>query len=290
MYLGPLGMIQTLPEPEQAPTIERAQEGGIHQLLSGHRAVDDTLFRPRNWTLSWEVLTEEEFSLLSSIRQKAFGPPPFALIDPQQRNYFTGNQSGGGDPLGTTEGWALVSGTSLGVSRAQQHTGLKSFQWIVTANNQDVISGAATTVTGALTDLYKDIPVVPGLVYMVSMWVRPNAASTSLQMRFAWHDRTGAFISTTGAATNALTANTWQQIQSTSTAPTNAAFVRVRLTATTVTTNPTTIWFDDAMLEQNNAVSNWAIGQGPAWVGPFAIHDSYPWLGYHQVSIDLLEL
>src|SRR4051794_29763530 len=112
-YLGRPGALVQLPLPSRGTQVPFSGAGATHRLLSGG-VVQDKFAVKRSWQLGWQMLTRDQVGVLNAFVYGTVGPGPYVLIDPEQRNLLSPNQSSGTDVTGdTTDFSTFGSGTSV---------------------------------------------------------------------------------------------------------------------------------------------------------------------------------
>lgn len=201
-YLGSVGNMVAIPDPDGPADIGMELRGGVHQSLTGATTVDRVAV-PRSWPLQWTRLDEDTVTYLELIGH-GLVKGPLRLIDPMRRNRLPRRIATGGSLRrsvadftqtgGSAPTWAAVTGPPATVPVR----GAISWQRTTTA--------AASLTTAAAGDR---VPVIVGELIRVSCWVR-NATTQAAVALDAW-DSAGAAARTTGTATT-LSVSTWTQL------------------------------------------------------------------------------
>lgn len=246
---------------------------------TGQHIVQTMLGGSRSYTVNWNALHLDNYAKISQYWLGQMGTGPWVFIDPSAPNMLMENQAS------TTQVYADNRGftTNLGLAQVNQ-VAAQIHRAGATRNLQWFWSSApgATTPTltiGAPYRAWFGIPVVPGLPYMFSGWLKPDGTvdtSITAELKLAWLDSTGATIGsliTSGAS--AITA--WQQLSVGGVAPVGTAYVRptVVVTGSTVAAGGS-LYVDELLLEQDTVVNNWAPGTGTRPVEILSLSDSVP--------------
>lgn len=91
----------------------------------------------------------------------------------------------------------------------------------ITPDGVNATGGAQSAMTAVGT-------IVPGVSYVVSMWVYSPAGWSDLRPMARWYDSAGSFLSTSSTAQAAVVAGQWTYQETTVTAPASASRVRVQ--------------------------------------------------------------
>lgn len=291
-YLGPIGNMQALPDPDAfAPVRDRI--GGTHQLLSGAR-VRDTLAYKRTWKVSWDLLTDAEFGLLEGLVLGAYGARPYALQD-LTTNMLQLPVSTAGQTLKSTAGlfgYGSVGGISYTTSYGSQVTGVAGG---VTYNNggTNLTAGFQGGIRYGYPSAYLT-PVAPGMQIVGSVSAYLGGSSTggsaSLRSFFDFLDASGSYLTGGGGNTQTLPA-AWTRLTTTATVPANAAYaVYVWTNAAAYTGTLQVLTVDPMITGDAEGPSAWVPGTGNVRVAIDSLDHSVPVLGWHTASMTLVEL
>lgn len=295
MYLGPPGNILTVADPDINLPVTRERKAAEHELLSGQLGIDLAGLSRRRWNLQWEVLTEDEFALINGLYLGTYGPPPFAFMDPNQRNLFKPNQSSGTDVLQNTLGFGFESLSTGGIASSTNaaYRGRRALQWTSPVGvSGETLVKTGSTLTFSSCDQYNGIPVLPSTPYTLSYRALHTSSADSplIGARLRWYTLSGA-VSATTSESSWTPGSSWSSVHSlTATSPSDAAWLRVYWTILSITTVQNHFYLDDLMLEQASSASAWVTGDGVPRVVMLNMEDEYPWVGYHKVKCDLVEV
>lgn len=281
VYFGRPGSLVTLPWPLgglEAPYDLQASDfltgQGMHQVSRMGQGT-------RLYALTWNALRVETFTLIEEFLLGTNGQGPWALIDPSRPNLLLPNQASSGGTFNDARHWATSSGLanegtlSASATFVNRARGQRSIRWLFG-------STPPTVPVLKFTSTYRGwfgVPVVPGLPYAFSEWVRSDGtidSDISGGLRLRWLDAAGVQLSETSGGNLSLTP-TWQRLTLTGTAPAGAAYVEPRLVAvgSTITVG-SSLYVDSPLLEQDSVVNDWAPGTGLRPVQILGMPDSVP--------------
>ena len=282
-YLGPVGNLQALPYMARGATAALDFPGETHTLLSGARYRHQVGDPRRTYTMARQMLTHDEAAVVEALALGAYGPGPFALIDPWRRNMLTANQSTGTDAGADPAGFYAATGT-LASSTTQAEVGARSLSWTVTASGQELrVSGSSS----ANADPAFDVPVLPSTAYVFKVRVR-SLATVSVTARLYWFSTSGASLSSVTSSNVSSTSAGWATVTISGTSPAGAALARPAVR--TASAASTTVFVDQAQLEAGSSASGWTPGTGVPRVVFEALGDSYPLVDRHDVDVTLVEV
>lgn len=284
LYFGQPGkQLQTLPWPSGG--IDKPYERQTFDFLtgSGLHQVSSLSVGSRQYTINWDSMHIDTFSMLDQYRVGANGPGPFVLIDPSAPNLMPANVSA---PTGVTslpnpdfffptvsagQGSLGQNVTSALIHRA---SGWASLRWVF---NSTPDATAILAVTPQFRNWYGH-PVVAGLPYIFSSWVTVDGTiemNASLSVRLGWLDKTGAQLSESSGTVTAVTG--WTRLSVSATAPANAVYAVPRwvLDGTTMAVGGA-LFIDEVLWEQDNVLNNWAVGSGIRPVEIVGLGESVP--------------
>jgi hypothetical protein len=284
-YLGPPGALVTLPDPETV-THPRVKKGGQHELLGGG-TVRDTIGWRRRFTLSWDLLTLDELSVLEALYEQA---GPFEFLDQSRRNQLTANQANGTDSPTTvaTDGFIARFGGAVSSTGTQFRSGKKSALWTVTPSSTGwgLYLQNSTSVVDASWCVVR-----PSAIYTLSGYMRASLA-ISMKAGVDWYDAAGGFISAdTAGSGQALNTGNWniRVTRTTPASPSNAAYGIGWFTNTT-TSLANSVFLDDVQFEQGAAATTWTQGTGTPTVFIDSLDSSTPWDGRVAAEMVLVEV
>lgn len=293
VYFGRPGKLVTLPWPRGG--IDRTPDRQTYDFLtgSGLRQVSRLAVASRAYTLTWEALHQDTFTLLEQHNLGANGPGPWAFIDPSAPNILplnvaaaTGLTLDASDLF--TDGAAYgVVGSNSTATFIHRTTGNRSIRWLFSDPT------VATTPLLKIRPQFRNwsgIPVLPGLSYAFSSWLRVDGTvetSATVGMNLVWYDAVGAAISTSTGSTVAVT-STWVQRSVIGTAPAGAFYVSPRwaLTGSTMVTGGA-LYIDEPMLEQDSVVNDWAPGTGLRPVEIVSLSETVPFEARFRTSVQM---
>lgn len=257
----------TLPWPQGG--IDRTADRQTYDFLTGSGLHQLSLLAvaSRAYTLTWNALHQDTFTLLEQHRLGANGPGPWALIDPSAPNLLPANVAAAtGLRLDATDLYTMDAangavGSNSTATFIRRTTGHRSIRWLFDA------APDATPVLRVRPEFrnWAGTPVFPGLSYAFSSWMRVDGTietSATVAMKLAWLDSAGVQLSESSGGDLAVT-STWVQRSCIATAPAGAAYVAPRWVATgSSLAVGGAIYIDEPMLEQDTVVNDWAPGTG----------------------------
>lgn len=135
-----------------------------------------------------------------------------------------------------TTGWSAETGVTIARDTTVARHGVASLK---------VTTNGSTTFQGTRSGF---MPVTAGQPYTVSFWAR---GSGSIEARVSWFDSNMVYLTDTSTQpTQFALSATWQRIVFRTTAPSNAAYARIRIT-TGNTAQAITFWIDAVQFEQS---------------------------------------
>lgn len=268
LYFGRPGALVTIPYPRG--DIGRDYERLISDFVtgSGQHLISLNPLGSRLYGLNWTSLHGDTYALLEQYWVGSMGVGPWALVDPAVNNMLQPNQASATNNLMDTTGWktstALANEGTILINTDPNfihRTGAtRSIRW------QFPVTPATTPIL-MTTPPYRNwsgIPVMVGLPYAFSAWVKPDGvidSNITASARIRWYDATGSMLSEITSGDTAVT--TWTKLSVTGTAPANAAYAWPLFTTTGSTiTNGGSLYVDEILLEQDNAFNTWAPGTG----------------------------
>jgi hypothetical protein len=295
IYFGQPGKaLQMLPWPSggidmpyERQTFDFLTGSGLHQVSS-------LSVGSRQYTINWDSMHLDTFSLLSQYRIGTNGPGPFCLFDPSAPNLLPANASA---PTGVTslpnpEFFLPTAGAGQGslgqnVTAALIHrtSGWASLRWVFN-------SAPDAVCTLAVTPQFRNWfghPVVSGLPYAFSSWVTVDGTietNASVSVRLGWLDKTGAQLSESSGTVTAVTG--WTQLSVLATAPANAVYAVPRwvLDGTTMATGGA-LFIDENLWEQSQSVNTWAPGSGIRPVEIVGLNETVPFESRFRTNVQM---
>jgi hypothetical protein len=284
LYFGQPGKgLQQLPWPKNG--IDKPYERQTFDFLtgSGLHQVSSLTQGSRQFSLSWDTLHIDTFTMLDQYRIGANGPGPWFLFDPSAPNLLPTNVAAAGGLAGLSLDWNLpTAGAGQGVVNANslsqyihRSSGWYSIQWKFSSAPDSV----AVLIPNPQFRHWFGHPVVPGFSYAFSSWVTVDGTietNSTVSMRLGWLDATGAQLSESAGTSTAVT--TWTRLSVIATAPAGAVYCqpRWRLDGTTMATGGS-LFIDEPLWEQDSVVNNWAAGSGIRPVEIVGLTEGVPW-------------
>lgn len=287
LWIGRPGSLKSIRSPLRGADVE--MDLGTAQLdaLRGGRTIDMMGAGLRTWRFSWPSLTTASAGVLRGLALGSFGPGPYVMYDPSQRNYLAANQSSGTDVLALATGFTpQASQGTVTSSLLAAFTGVRSLRWLLPAS-----PGANPYVELDWPGGSFGYPVIPSTAYTFSGQISGDAATLVVRLDLVWTDATGATLSTssgTGAAVNGAV-GTFAVRSVTATSPANAVYARPRITVTTATANKI-VHADTLQLELGSAVSTHEPGLGLPLVAFQGLPGTYPWSRIHSLEAMIAEV
>lgn len=294
VYFGRPGALLKLPYPRDG--MDKPFDRLVYDFVtgSGQHQVSSLAGGSRLRTLKWRGLHVDNYAILERFWTGASGHGPYVLIDPSDRNLLLPNQAGATSLFNDTTGWETTTGlanegtlSSNGAGGTTQHTPYNSrnLRWMFTVT-------PATYVALRPTSPYRNwvgFPVVPGLPYSFSAWLRPDGvvdSSIMVAAKIQWYDAVGTWLSESSGGDFTMTG--WQRFSVTANAPGNAIYGRPIFVATGATiTVGSSIYVDEPMLEQDNVVNDWAPGTGLRPVEITSLSDQVPFNARFRFPVEM---
>lgn len=268
VYFGRPGALVTLPWPlgDQDSSYDRLTYDFVTG--AGQHVISSMLTGSRSYRLNWNALHVDTANLIEQYRIGANGPGPWAYIDPSRPNLLPANVAAATGFMMDASQFVLGTGlasdgvlsSNIDPTYIHRAQGYRSLRWTwPVATSGNVVLRTASGYRGWYGE-----PVVPGLPYTFSSWIRTDGvidSSIQVQLQMQWLNASGSQISVSSNST--ATISGWQQISCTATAPAGAAYLSARwvLIGSTVTTGAS-LYIDEPLLEQDSVVNPWAPGTG----------------------------
>jgi hypothetical protein len=281
VYFGRPGALVSLPWP--GSDLDAPYDRSVFDFMTGagQHMVSLLSSGSRSYTVNWKALHVDNYKLIEQYWTGMMGQGPWVFIDPSLRNLLRVNQAAATNVYNDTRQFATTGGdngtlSSNSVATFIHRTGApRSLRWLFGV-------AAATTPTLSLTYAYRSwwgVPVVPGLSYAFSSWVRPDGtvdSAISCEARVRWVDAAGATLSDLAGGAVA-TVPAWNRVTAVGVAPAGAAYAQPRWQATgsTITTGAS-LYIDEPMFEQDTVVNDWAPGTGLRPVEIVGLSDATP--------------
>lgn len=295
LYFGQPGKaLQTLPWP--ANGIDKPYERQTFDFLtgSGLHQVSSLSVGSRQYTVNWDSMHVDTFTLIDQYRVGANGPGPFVLIDPSAPNLLPANVSA---PTGVTSlpnpdfifptsgaGQGAL-GNNVDPTKIHRTSGWASLRWIFNS----APDATAVLVPAPQFRNWFGHPVVAGLPYAFSSWVTVDGTietNASVSVRLGWLDKDGVQLSESSGTVTAVTG--WTRLSVIATAPASAVYAVPRwvLDGTTMAVGGA-LFIDEALWEQDGVVNNWAVGSGIRPVEIVGLGESVPFEARFRTNVQM---
>lgn len=246
-YLGPTGDLRALVCPEVDIDISVQRYGGIHQGLSGARALDVTGHRQKfEFAFNW--LSDDEYAWLEALHLRQIRGP-YRLLNPLKVNRLTPESSFGFVGGGTAQGAMTTGGVVTQV-----------YDW---PSGVGVGTGMATKWTNrpAGTPVFRfddarRTTVIVGEQVTASVYLKASTSMT-INLIIDWWNRTSQTTSTTVVPASVTTS--WTRFSVTGTVP--AGTHTARFAGYTSNAVPDIYWAA-AQFEKGASATAWDIGGG----------------------------
>lgn len=282
VYFGRPGALLQLPWPKG--DLGKSYDRLTYDFLtgSGQHLVSSMTAGSREYLVSWNALHLDNYRLVEQFWTGMMGAGPWVFIDPSMPNLLLPNQAATTHVYNDPRHWKTSTGaanmgtltSNANLSKVHRFGARRNLYWSFPV-------AAATTPVLALTTTYRNwwgIPVVPGLSYAWSLWTTPDGVvdtSVTMAAKINWLDATGAILSTTTSADTPVTA--WTRLSAVGVAPVGAVYASPVLSATgsTIITGGG-VYIDEALMEQDTVVNDWAPGTGVRPVEIVNLADNVP--------------
>lgn len=263
VYFGRPGALVKLPYPRGEMDKPYQRAAFDFETGAGEHIVSSMASGSRLYTVNWNALHVDNYAKIEQYWTGMMGQGPWVFIDPSMTNMLLPNQASATSLYGDARHFSASNGelsTNLITAYVHRPGSLKSLRWLWSG-------AAATTPVLSMKYPYRSwfgVPVVPGLSYAWSSWIRPDNvvdSSITVEMKLDWYGPTGSFIS---GVTGGLVATTgWLRHSTVGVAPAGAAYARPTwsVTGSTVTAGGS-LYIDEPLLEQDTVVNDWAPGVG----------------------------
>ena len=273
-YLGPTGDLRPLVCPETDIDMPVVRYGGIHQGLSGSRALDVTGHRQQfNFNFNWLSPTEYAWFQAMHLRQVK---GPFRLISPLKVNRLTPESSFGFVGGGTAQGVSITGGVVTQV-----------YDW---PSGVGVGNGMSTKWTNRPAgspvfrfDDFKRTTVIVGETVTASVYLKASTAMT-INLVVDWWNRTAQTGSTTVVPASVTTS--WARYSVTGVVP--GGTHTARFAGYTSNAVPDIYW-TAAQFEAAATASAWDVGGGAPVVLLDQLTTVSPRYPYYNTTLSLLE-
>lgn len=282
VYFGQPGKLIQMPWPKGG--IEKPYDRLIFDFVTGSGAhqVSSLVSGNRPYSLNWSALHLDTFAKLSQYYVGANGPGPWVFIDPSTPNLLPANIGAASGlyndatHMVTPGGVGGIAGSNDISTFIHRTNGWRSIRW------RFLTAPIDASVNLEMQTMYRNWygqPVVPTLPYTFSSWMRVDGTvetNATTSMRMQWLAIDGTAINEVSSGDLSVT-STWQRLSVTGTAPSNAAFVRLRWNAvgSSLTLNGV-IYIDEPLWEQDTVVNDWAPSTGIRPVQILSLGETVP--------------
>lgn len=280
-YLGPVGALQKFrgPAPGMQTTLNLG--AGQHELVSGGIRVDYPPLKPRSFQLNWNALSVAERNTLRAILLTDYGQPPYALVDPSEKQLLEGNVASAGMRRASADGFSASASTVARLSSGgSQLAG--AVGW--------TIPNASGTKTLTIGTRELPVPVIGSSWPLTFTLYAKAAASTACTLSIAWKDADGDALT---ASTESITVGTTVARQTVSgTAPASAVSAALTISTTVQPSGGRLVTLDGFQAEYASSASAYYAGSlpGVAWVAPLTWQGQLPVLDRTQAQMTLVEV
>lgn len=293
VYFGRPGKLVTLPWPQGG--IERGADRQTYDFLtgSGLHQISRLAVASRAYQLTWNALHQDTLTLLEQHNLGANGPGPWAFIDPSAPNILPANVAAAtGMTLDATD--LYTDGVTYGVVGSNstatfihRTTGNRSIRWLF---SDPTVHGNPILRVRPQFRNWAGIPVVPGLSYAFSSWLRVDGTvetSATINVRIRWLDAAGAELSNVASGAAAIT-STWVRRSVIGTAPAGAVYADPvwSMDGTTMVSGGA-LYIDEPMLEQDSVVNDWAPGTGIRPVEITSLPETVPFEARFRTNVQM---
>lgn len=279
VYFGIPGSLVTLPHPRGDVGTTRVRARQAFPLGNGEMRTRGSVHGSRTFELSYESIDYATHATLLAFDQGHYGPGPFALLDPGQRNQLTVNQSSATSLTNDATNFSIAGSAQTIGSSSTLATGTpRSLSW--TFNASSPASGASVLTLDPPYAGWPGIPVVPARSMCFSCQIRGGGSDAIATLRAAldWYDISSALLSTSTGTPVATASGAWAQLSVAAVPPANSVFVRPKVQYVTGASFGTILYLTQFQLEEATTPGTWRPGTGvrPVMVAGYA--DTWPWL------------
>ena len=289
-YLGGPGLLTALPHPTQAPNVPWERRTNTRDTIGGGRLVDFAPGGRRTWDLTWEGVQSADLTLLRGFYSGHSGAGPWILLDPQETNMLTVNQSSATSADNATTGWTVAgTGGTIASQTAVYKRGPRALAWTFAS----ATPGTSTLDCAPPQTAWYGLPVVPATTYTWSVQLKGSGtdAVVAVTPQIVWYTSAGVVVSTTSGTPVSTSASAWQQATVSAAAPATAAFGLPRLSADSATVGAgSVVNVDEPQFEAAAAASTWQPGLGVPLVSWTDMPTEYPRGSWWDVSGTLVEV
>lgn len=287
-WIGKPGRMIEIETPDAGFTADVSMSETVHQLLGGGTTVTYSDDVKRSYKFPFGVLDQDGVAELFKLYTRAYGPGPYALLEPTYRNlldFHLSNSDGGAPELLTVPaGQTLLYDDSF-VSPVSPAGVLR---WTGAGNGSALVDGRQGSGSGA-ADPFRAMPSVPGLDVTFSVWLATAAGAASVELAINSYREDGTLLAYAASAAQALTM-TFKRFQFTRTLPAlPAALAGIALTCRTPSAAPLLI--TGPQLEFGRVAGEWNPGLGvPRVVFTGGPPVKVPLLGVNNLSFALAQV
>lgn len=294
VYFGRPGSLLRFPWPRG--NMDKTYERLTYDFVtgSGLHLVSSITTGSRPFTINWNALHVDNYAKLEQYHTGMMGVGPWVFVDPSQNNMLTQNQAAATGLYNNTREWALTNVAAgygqltsnvdpTHIHRAGARRSLR-WTWPVTASVNPILMASPP---------YRNwwgYPVVPGLSYAWSAWIKPDAVvdtSITVAIKLTWLNAAGGTVSEITGGDIATTA--WTRHSTVGVAPVGAVYARAIfvVTGASVTVGGS-LYIDEPLLEQDTVVNDWAPGTGLRPVEILSLADSVPFAGRFRQGVTMV--
>lgn len=291
VYFGRPGSLVTLPWPRGEVDKQYVRPVFDFETGAGEHRVSSMVNGSREHSLSWNALHVDNYALLEQFWTGMNGPGPWVFIDPSQTNMLMPNQASACNAFRDNRGFTVSLGSLMpnAVSGDIHRTGAtRNAEWWFSS------APGATTPTLSFSPPHRSwfgFPVVPGLDYMFSAWIKTSTASSdadiTIAIKLGWLNAAGGSITELSGGDSSVQ-TVWQQRSIGGVAPVGTAYAKPTfvITGSTVASGGRVL-LDELMFEQDSVVNPWAPGTGLRPVDILNLTDTAPFDGRFRRGVEM---
>lgn len=282
IYFGTPGSLTTLPHPRGGVATTRVRPRQEFALGNGEMRARSAQQGSRLFELSYDMIDYATHSTLLAYDQGHYGPGPFVLLDPGERNMLTVNQSASTAQTNDTTNFSVAGSGSVIASSTALTLGYpdtpRSLAW--TFNFTPAASGAYLLTLNSPYAGWPGIPVVNLRTLTFSCQVRGGGtdAITTIQPQLRWYDVNQAVLSTSAGGNVTTASGAWAAMSVTAAAPAGAVYVLPLVQYVSGASAGGIVYLARFQLEEGSAVGTWRPGTGVFPVTVVGYNDEWPWL------------
>jgi hypothetical protein len=268
VYFGRPGALVSLPWPRGDMEKPYDREVFDFPTGAGQHAVSLLAQGSRTFTVAWNALHIDTFNTIAEYWYGSNGAGPWVLADPSAPNLLLPNQSAATGLLNDMTGITTLTNvaamgtlfTNSDAAHIHRTRGRRSIRWQFPV----APSGPATMVFSSPYRNWYGIPVVQGLPYTWSIWVKPDGvvdSSITLAAKLQWLDAAGTQVFENSSGD--IVVGSWTRLTMTNNPHASAVYVRPVLAPVSASvTVGASVYADEPLLEQDSVANNWAPGTG----------------------------